>query len=159
MQDTLQSIAEVSATLVGFSALFRVFSREKIADGHSEARLQVIIEQGLTVVLLCYLPAWADSFGWSEDATLRIIGGTAALWLVRWLYVFYSVWGAETRTPIAFRFALALNTLAFLSFAICAIVGDESARPLYLTGIVVLLAHLGWTFLFQVKAERSGSAG
>jgi hypothetical protein len=155
VQDTLQSIAEVAATLVGFAALFRAFTRESVADGHSESRLRVIIEQGLVVVLLCFLPAWALSFEWSEESAYRVIATAAALWLLRWLYICYSLWNVESQTPVAFRIAVALNLMAFLAFAASASDPVGKVEPLYLTGLLTILIHVGWTFLFQFRAERS----
>jgi hypothetical protein len=156
VQDTLQSLGEVAVTLVGFAALFRVFTRESVADEHSETRLQVIIEQGLGVVLLCFLPAWLLSFGdVSPQAAYRSISVGAALWQSRWVYIAYSIRSLKQSTPVGFRFAVVLQIGSFVTFAACAAGLLGWVEPLYLTGLLVTFTHVGWAFLFQFRVERS----
>ena len=50
------TLAEIAVTLVGFSVIFRAFTGRRNADEHSYERVSVIVEMGLAVVALCFLP-------------------------------------------------------------------------------------------------------
>ena len=73
---TLESLAEGGITLAGFSAVFRAFSGKDDPDGYSEVRLQAVIEGGLLVALLSYLPATLAGAGLSPLASWK----TEACW-------------------------------------------------------------------------------
>lgn len=76
----LSSMAEGSITLAGFAAVFRAFRGSHDPDGFSDVRLTVVIEGGLVVAFLCYLPAWLSSAGLSPDAVWRSTSIVGALW-------------------------------------------------------------------------------
>ena len=67
----LASMGEGAITLAGFAAVFRAFGGAEDSDGHSRVRLNIVIEGGLVVALLCYFPAWLSSTGLSSDAVWR----------------------------------------------------------------------------------------
>ena len=99
------------------------------------------------MTLVCFLPAWALSFQWSPESACRVIAAATAIWLFRWLYIFYSIWNLESRTPTAFRFSAVLNLGAFLAFAVCASGLAGRTQPLNLTGLLITIAHVDWTSL------------
>ena len=156
MESALHSIGQIAVTIVGFAALLKAFNRESLSDPHADPRLRSIVEQGLVVTLLCFLPALLTSFDLPPQNAARLISLGAAVWLVRWLYILYSIRRAELSSSIAWRYrtAVALHSGAFAAFLLSAtgIIGD--VQPLFFFAVVLMLCVVGWAFLAQFHIER-----
>lgn len=61
LPEILSSIAGGLVTLAGFAAVFQAFSGEKDPDGQSRVRLDSVIEGGLLIAFVSYLPAWLET--------------------------------------------------------------------------------------------------
>ncbi len=152
INETLHSIAEVAVTLVGFAAVFRAFRGQKI-DPHSGPRVLGVIEIGLFLVLLCYLPSALLTAGVSDGAVYRGLSGVAALYWIRWVVIALSISRVRQPTPViygVFSVLAAALTAAGAANALGAL-----ARPgfVYLGIAVATLAQVGLTFLAQFRAE------
>ena len=77
-----ESLAESGITLAGFSAVFRAFSNKHDPDGFSQVRLEAVIEGGLLVALLSYLPAALSAVGLSPLASWKIGSVVGVAWLL-----------------------------------------------------------------------------
>ena len=73
-------MTEGAITLAGFAAAFRASAGVYDPDGHSRTRLNSVIEGGLTVASVSYLPAWLFSAGFSESAVWRGPSGLIVVW-------------------------------------------------------------------------------
>ena len=78
---SLESLAEVSVTLAGFAAVFRAFATGTDPDGYSAVRLNIVIEGGLVLAFLCFLPTVFHTASIPEDGALRVSSGLGATWL------------------------------------------------------------------------------
>ena len=158
MESALYAIAQISVTIVGFAALLRAFGKEHTTDAHTDPRLRSLVEQGLVVTLLCFLPALLVGFNVTSHTAARLVSGAAAIWLLKWLYILYSIRDAELSSSIAwrYRFAVVLHIAAFTSFTLSAsAVVSKSAESFFLTGVLLMLCTVGWAFLAQFQIERS----
>ena len=139
MESALHAIAQISVTIVGFAALLRAFSKEHTTDAHTDPRLRSIVEQGLVVALLCFLPALLDAFDLDPETAARLVSAAAAVWIA-WRY----------------RFAVFLHIAAFSAFFLSATaVVNDSAASFLLCGILLMLCTVGWAFLAQFQIERN----
>lgn len=77
MESALHSIGQIAVTIVGFAALLKAFSRDSLSDPHADPRLRSIVEQGLVVTLLCFLPALLTSFEMTHQNAARVISAGA----------------------------------------------------------------------------------
>ena len=157
MEAALYSIGQIAVTLAGFAALLKAFRQKNATDAHSEPRLKSIVEQGLVVVLLCFLPSLIFSFGVDLDTAVRWISAVAAAWLFRWLYILYIFRKAEISAAIAslFPVTVVLHVAAFVAFLLSATGLIGRAEPLYFCGVVLTLTLVGLAFLAQFQSERS----
>ncbi len=157
MESALHSIGQIAVTLAGFAALLKAFRRKDAADAHSEPRLKSIVEQGLVVVLLCFLPSLILSFGVDLEAAVRWVSAVAAVWLSRWLYILYMFRTADISAEIAslFPVTVVLHVAAFVAFLLSATGLIGSVEPLYFCGVVLTLTLVGLAFLAQFQSERS----
>ena len=157
MESALYSIGQIAVTLAGFAALLKAFRQKNATDAHSEPRLKSIVEQGLVVVLLCFLPSLIFSFGVDLDTAVRWISAVAAAWLFRWLYILYIFRTAEISAAIAslFPVTVVLHVAAFVAFLLSATGLIGRAEPLYFCGVVLTLTLVGLAFLAQFQSERS----
>ena len=158
MESALHAIAQISVTIVGFAALLRAFSKEHTTDAHTDPRLRSIVEQGLVVALLCFLPTLLDAFGLDPEIAARLVSAAASVWLLRWLYILYAIRTAELSSSIAwrYRFAVFLHIAAFSAFLLSATaMVNDTAASFLLSGILLMLCTVGWAFLAQFQIERS----
>jgi hypothetical protein len=156
----LSSIAEVSITLADFSAVLRAFRGSDDPDGFSDVRLTVVIEGGLVVAFLCYLPAWSDSAGLSLDSVWRTSSALGAVWtFFRFVLPTIAIYRSASSLPVLYAAAIPPNATCFVAFAANAV----GAFPLstysgYLLGVIAMLSCVGMIFIAQFIAERrSGS--
>jgi hypothetical protein len=157
MESALYSIGQIAVTLAGFAALLRAFRQRDVGDAHSDPRLRSMVEQGLVVVLLCFLPSVLVAFEFSMGTAVRVIAAAAAAWLLRWLYIMYLVRSAELPRSIArmFRAAFALHVLTFITFTATATGQFGRVEPLYFSGVLLALILVGFAFFAQFQSERS----
>ena len=154
ISEALPSIAEVAVTLVGFAAVFRAF-RGLSVDAHSGARTLAVIEVGLVLVLLCYVPLLLIEAGLEEVPAYRLTAGLTALYWIRWLTVLYRIRNEVHATPGIYRFVVVLNILIFLINLASATALLDRPEILYFGSAVAILAYVSLSFLAQYKAEAS----
>jgi hypothetical protein len=157
MESALYSIGQIAVTLAGFAALLQAFRRKDVGDAHSDPRLLSIVEQGLVVALLCFMPTLLVEFGLTLQTAVRAVSTLAALWLTRWLFILYVVRTAELSKAVRrlFRVAVLNHVAAFCAFVLAATGIVGRVEPLYFCGVVVTIIEVGWTFLVQFQTERS----
>ena len=149
-------MAEGSITLAGFAAAFRAFSGSRDPDGYSRERLNIVIEGGLVVALLCYLPAWLSSAGVSTDAVWRSTSAIGALWsLFRFAASAVSVFRTANPLPVLYPVVVPVGILSFLAFS----TNTAGFLPLstysgHLLGTISMLPAVGIMFIAQFIAER-----
>ena len=156
----LQSMAEGSITLAGFAAVFRAFGGDDDPDGYSRVRLHIVIEGGLVVAMLCYLPAWLSSASAPEAVVWRVTSAIGATWSF-FRIVLTGIPIARTARPLPALFPLAypVGVLGFLVLLVTA-AGVLPLSPYsgHLLGTILLLANVGLVFLAQVRAESKSDA-
>ena len=154
--EVLGSMAEGSITLAGFAAAFRAFSGSHDPDGFSRARLNIVIEGGLVVALLCYLPAWLSSAGVSPDAVWRSASGVGAVWsLFRFAANAVAVYRVPGPLPVLYFVVVPVGLLSFLAFSANTVgLLPVSAYSGYLLGTIAMLSAVGIMFVAQFMAER-----
>ncbi len=152
--ETLASIAEVSATLLGFAAVFRAF-RGELADRHSAERTLLVIEVGLIIVFMCYVPSLLTGTGLEASSSYRIVSAfTAAYWL-RWFAVSYRLKDEAHSTPVLFRISVGFHALIFSTCSVAALGMLPRVEIVYLAVVIAILALVGMAFLAQFMAESS----
>lgn len=152
--ETLASIAEVSATLLGFAAVFRAF-RGELADQHSAERTLLVIEVGLIIVFMCYLPSLLMGAGIEASSSYRIISAVTALYWLRWFAMSYRLKDADHATPILFRAAVTFHVLIFSVCSAAALGVLPQIGVVYLGVVIAILALVGMAFLAQFMTESS----
>lgn len=157
MESALFAIGQISITIVGFAAVLKAFEREHTTDEHTDPRIQSIVEQGLVLVILCFLPTMLIGFGLNRDISIVVSASLATIWLTRWLYIMFIIRKAELSSSIAvmYRFAVVIHYTAFVLFLLSAIRLYAQTEALYFAGILFLFACVGWAFFAQFKIERS----
>jgi hypothetical protein len=152
----LSSMAEGSITLAGFAAVFRAFRGSHDPDGFSDVRLTVVVEGGLVVAFLCYLPAWLSSAGLSPDAVWRSSSIVGALWtFFRFILAAISVYRTASSLPVLYTVAVPVDVVSFLAFSATAVgVFPLSTYSGYLLGTIAMLSAVGMMFVAQFIAER-----
>ena len=156
MESALFAIGQISVTIVGFAAILKAFERDNATDAHTDPRIQSMVEQGLVLVILCFIPSLLLSFGMTQTNALRVPGLLAAIWLSRWLYIMFMIRRAELSSGIAamFRIAVVLHYGAFFSFLFSALAFFGQVDALYFSGILFTFACVAWAFLAQFRIER-----
>jgi hypothetical protein len=152
LHEMRSTLAEIAVTLVGFSVIFRAFTAQRAADEHSDARVTVIVEIGLAVVALCFLPEILVAWGVAKPVAFKAASGLMALYWLRWLMVTYQIRGRSHLTPIAYRIAAGLQFSVFGASAANAIL--ISTDTLYTTAVFAALAVVGVSFWAQFRVER-----
>jgi hypothetical protein len=150
------SMAEGAITLAGFASVFRAFHGAEDPDGYSRLRLTIVIEGGLMVAFLCYLPSWLASLDLSSDAVWKLSSAIGAIWpLFRFILVASGIVRRGRPFPVLYLFAAPVGLISFLVFAATA-VGfiPVSAYSGFLLGTGSLLATVGIVFVAQFRAER-----
>ena len=152
----LDSLAEVSVTLAGFAAVFRAFAIGNDPDGHSAVRLNVVIEGGLLLAFISFLPGVLLGASLAEDAAYRVSGGIGGIWAllraIPGIQIIRGGWPLPALFPLAYAFFL----VALFSF----IFGALDIRPLgaiaaHQAGCVALFGSMAITFVAQFRVERA----
>jgi hypothetical protein len=149
-------MAEGSITLAGFASVFRAFGSADDPDGYSRLRLTIVIEGGLVVAALCFLPSWLASLDLAVDSVWRFSSGIGAIWpLFRFILVAFGIVRKGPPFPVLYLFAAPLGLISFLAFAATAAEFiPMSAYSGFLLGTLALLATIGIVFIAQFRAER-----
>lgn len=152
----LTSMAEGSITLAGFAAVFRAFRSSEDPDGYSQVRLNIVIEGGLVVAFLCYVPAWLASVGLSSDAVWRLASAVGVLWwLFRFMVVAFMMLRRNAPFPVLYPVAVPIGVVSFLAL----VVNAAGLLPVtsysgHLLGTLALLTTVGVVFVAQFRAEH-----
>jgi len=157
----LTSMAEGAITLAGFAAVFRAFAGGYDPDGHSRVRLNSVIEGGLAIAFVCYLPAWLVSAGFTDSTTFRLPSGIIIIWgLARIAVPTSQILRSGARLPELFRSVVAAGIVALLA-AVLNVVGISpiSAYSTHLLATTALFANVGLIFVAQFRAEQVGRDG
>ncbi len=152
----LASMAEGSITLAGFAAVFRAFGGNDDPDGYSRLRLTIVIEGGLVVALLCYLPSWLASLELAPDSTWRYGAAIGSIWpLFRFILVAFGIVRKGPPFPVLYLFAAPFGLISFIAYAATATgFSPLGAYSGFLLGTLALLATVGTVFIAQFRAER-----
>jgi hypothetical protein len=151
-----ESLAEGAITLAGFSAVFRAFSGRDDPDGFSQVRLEAVIEGGLLVALLSYLPAALVAAGLSPSASWKAASVLGAAWLFVRVYICINI--ARTARPLPALFPLAFGLVLLATCSYLATIAGFAPWPTeagYLISTLTALAYVGVVFLAQFRAERA----
>ena len=150
----LESIAEASVTLAGFAAVFRAFAAGSDPDGHSAVRLNVVIEGGLVLAFVCFLPSALQGASFSSDTSLRVASAVAeASSVLRGVVPGAQIVRAGRPLPELFPFAIAFGVAAILAFFAGAL-GALSSFAAHQLGAVALFGTIAVTFIGQFRVER-----
>jgi hypothetical protein len=151
-----ESMAEVGITLAGFSAVFRAFRGTHDPDGFHEIRVRVVIEGGLLLALMSYLPAALAAAGLSPVASWKAAGLPGALWLVNRIRIGVNIFRTARPLPPLFPLAFCLAILFECSY-LGTISGFApwSALAGHLISVLTFLVYVGAVFLAQFRAERA----
>ncbi len=155
--ELLVSLSAISITLAGFAAIFRAFTNSKEVDGHSNTRLSSIMELGIAITLLSYLPEIAEGFGLSEINSYRIFATFGGLYYIRWLSEFYSIRNAEHKTPKTYLTACASGVTVFLLFWATALNLVTNIQGIFSLALVIMFFLQGIAFMSQFWAESASS--
>ena len=152
----LDSLAEVSVTLAGFAAVFRAFGAGSDPDGHSTVRLNVVIEGGLLLAFISFLPSVLLGASLAEDAAYRVSSGIGAIWAffraIPGIQIIRGGWPLPALFPLSYAFFLVTE----FSF----IFGVLDIRPLgavaaHQAGCAALFGAVALTFVAQFRVERT----
>jgi len=151
------SMAEGAVTLAGFAAVFRAFRGEHDPDGLSRVRLNSVIEGGLLVAFICYLPAWLATAGLPGAAEWRIPSVGIVLWgALRILVPTTSILRAKIPLPEMFRSVVAAGIIAIVAAMLNVVaVTPWSPYSLFLLATMALLTNVGLIFIAQFRAEQA----
>lgn len=153
----LDSLAEASVTLAGFAAVFRAFTTGNDPDGHSAVRLNVVIEGGLVLAFISFLPGVLLSASLAEGAAYRSSGGIGGVWTVlRGIIPLVLIIRSGRPLPALFPLACVFGLATLSCFTLCVL----DLRPLgaiagFQAGSVALFGAIAVTFVAQFRAERS----
>jgi len=152
----LESMAEASVTLAGFAAVFRAFATGDDPDGYSTVRLTIVIEGGLAIAFLCYVPAALAAAGLTTDVAWRASNVVAAAWILpRSFWVGLQIGRRGRPLPSLFPLAYGL-ALAALAAVLGGVFGLLPAKSAHQVGLVCQLGGIGSTFMAQFRVERAG---
>ena len=152
-QDLLQTLAEVSVALAGFSGVVSVFGRRHTGDWDPADRLHLsfMLETSLAVLFLSLLPFAFLSVELSPRSTWTIMSGIMAAYLVATFGAAayrYRRLSSDQRTGVGpiYGFAMALGDL---SVVILQLFNVFSAREFsfYLIGLIWLLLSCAVSFV------------
>ena len=155
----LASIAEGSITLAGLAALFRAFKGGEAPDGFNWARLNFIIEGGLIIAFVCYLPVAFSSAGLNADTSWRMTSGLIVIWAFpRQNVSAVQILLKGRPYPELFWLTAPLGILSTL-LALLNISGLSpiSSYSTFLFAVLMLAGFVCTIFVAQFRIERSSS--
>lgn len=151
---SLDSLAEASVTLAGFAAVFRAFATGSDPDGYSTVRLNVVIEGGLVLAFVCFLPSALQGACLSTEASLRVASALGGLWsILRGIVPGAQIVRGGWPLPELFLVAIVFGVAAIVAFGVGAI-GVSASQPAHQLGAVALFGAIASTFVGQFRVER-----
>ncbi len=153
----LDSLAEVSVTLAAFAAVFRAFAAGSDPDGHSTVRLNAVIEGGLLLAFISFLPSALHSASLAEDMAYQISSGVGGFWaLLRGTIPGVRIIRGGSPLPALFPLAYALHLMALVPFVLGALgAGPVGTAAAHQVGCVGLFGWIAVAFLAQFRVERA----
>ena len=155
--DILSSVAGTAVTLSGFAAVFRAFGNSHDPDGQSRVRLNSVIEGGLLVVFVSYVPTLTVTLGYSEE--IAWIAGCLIMvcWSVARIVVpTVRIFRAQANLPELFVpvVVAGIGALAVVSLTLVGAwpFGGYSG---FLLALVLLLSNVGLVFIAQFRVEQT----
>jgi hypothetical protein len=155
----LASIAEGSITLAGLAALFRAFRGGQDPDGFNWMRLNFVIEGGLVIAFVCYLPVALANAGLSTDTSWRLASGCILIWVFpRQNITAAQIFMQGRPYPELFWLAAPLGFLATM-FVLANITGLSpiSVYSTFLLSVLFLVGFVSTIFVAQFRIERTTS--
>jgi hypothetical protein len=157
--DILSSIAGTAVTLAGFAAVFRAFGNNHDPDGQSRVRLNSVIEGGLLIVVVSYIPVLVGGLGLGYGDDLPWVVGCAviALWaLPRICAPTYRILQKRDKWPEMFVPVVAAGVISLFVAALTVVglwpFGSFSG---YLWALVFLLSNVSLVFIAQFRVEQT----
>ena len=153
----LDSLAEVSVTLAAFAAVFRAFAAGSDPDGHSTVRLNAVIEGGLLLAFISFLPSALLSVSLTEDTAYQFSSGVGGIWTaLRGILTGVRIIRGGWPLPALFPLAFALALTALVSFTLGALgTGPLAGIAGHQLGCVALFAWIAVAFVAQFRVERA----
>jgi len=163
--ESLRSIAEIAATLIGFSGLIFVFRARDVTELEPRdlAGLAQILGAGSIALAFALLPLPLAYVDMAEDVRWRLMSGALAAVLLVAAWIFRSVsarltrTGHPERTPTLNRSIFA-TLLVLAALLVAAASGDLPGPPIYLFVLIVcLLLCLVFVIFTLVIARQLGT--
>ena len=149
-------MAEASLTLAGFAAVFRAFAGDTDPDGYSTIRINVVIEGGLAVAFLCYLPVALAAAGITPDSAWRASNGVAVAWVLpRSIWSGFGILRRGWPLPALFVLAWPSSFAGFIALSLGAL-GITEPSSAHQVGLIGVVGGVGTTFVAQFRVERTG---
>ena len=158
LPDIVSSIAGGAITLAGFAAVFRAFSGKLDPDGHSRVRLNSVIEGGLLIAFICYLPVllhelFHDSFDvWEMSCLLILIWGILRIAIPSGKVLIMRVALPSLYVPVVLCGLISIIAALLNLFSI----SPFSPYSTYLLSLVALFANVCLVFIAQFRVEWDG---
>lgn len=158
LPEILSSIAGGSITLAGFAAVFRAFDGARDPDGQSRIRLNSVIEGGLLIAFVSYLPAWLGTMQLPVDAVWRCSCLVIVLWgILRIAVPTTKILRSSKPLPELFLLVVVAGAISLVVSGVTAAghwpYGSYSG---YLLAVLMLLSNVGLVFIAQFRVEQTG---
>ncbi len=152
---TLEAIAGVSVTLVGFAALFRAFHGTR-HDPHDGPRLNIIIEVGLFTIFGSFLPVLLSRVVETPDSTWVVSCAVMGIYYLRHTISHFWILRTPSRiSSIAIGFVYIIVCSVPIAFGLGAFkISPWDLESTYLLGMILMLFHVGYAFYFQFRSEQ-----
>ena len=150
---TLETVAEISVAIAGFSGIVATFQFQPHAPPKSGdiVALTIIVNMGLSVAALSYLPILLFSYTSSEAVVWSISSTVAAVYMCYMMYFIQAnIRGRVKRKSTRVLFALYqfVGAAIVLGLVLNAInIGIERGLPVYLTATLYGAYLAGWNFI------------
>ena len=156
LPEILSSIAGGAITLAGFSAAFRAFSGHSESDGQSRIRLNSVIEGGLLVAFVCYLPIVLSELNISTSMVWRTSCFVIMVWgVLRIIVPTLKILKNVRPLPELFKSVVFAGLFSLL----CSLITTIGLWPFdsysgYLVSVLALLANISLVFIAQFRTEQ-----
>jgi hypothetical protein len=154
--DILSSIAGASVTLAGFAAAFKAFTRGHDPDGQDRVRLNIVIEGGLVISVVCFSPITFAGLQVPDDISWRLGSAMLMSWVaLRILWTAGIIVKTIRPLPVLFSVAVPLAVFGFLAgLANVSTMSTMTAYSLFLTAVLLQFASTATVFVAQFQAEQ-----
>ncbi len=154
--EVLSSVVGAAVTLSGFAAAFKAFSGDYDPDGRSRTRLNIVIEGGLVIAGVCFLPFVLASLYVPTDLPWRCGSAIVISWsAIRGLWPAAKIIFSPEPLPVLLPLALFFSLCAFVAGALNVLMVTElPAYNLFLVGVILYFFNIGTIFVAQFHAEQ-----